>query len=61
MKRPRVTDVVLVLLCLMYFVTYLDRVNVSSAAADFPTTLVSIKPRSVWCSPLLRIPTWYFK
>src|ERR1700733_16262934 len=34
-KRPRVTDVVLVLLCLMYFVTYLDRVNVSSAAAGF--------------------------
>src|ERR1700688_1427717 len=34
-KRPRVTDVVLVLLCLMYFVTYLDRVNVSIAAAGF--------------------------
>jgi MFS transporter, ACS family, glucarate transporter len=37
MKRPRVTDVVLVLLCLMYFITYLDRVNVSSAAAGFST------------------------
>lgn len=35
MKRPRVTDVVLGLLCLMYFVTYLDRVNISSAAAGF--------------------------
>ena len=35
MKRPRVTDVVLVLLCLMYFITYLDRVNVSSAADGF--------------------------
>lgn len=35
MKRPRVTDVVLGLLCLMYFITYLDRVNVSSAAAGF--------------------------
>jgi MFS family permease len=35
MKRPRVTDIVLVLLCLMYFITYLDRVNVSSAAAGF--------------------------
>jgi MFS family permease len=34
-QRPRVTDVVLALLCLMYFVTYLDRVNVSSAAAGF--------------------------
>jgi MFS family permease len=35
MKRPRVTDVVLVLLCVMYFITYLDRVNVSSAADGF--------------------------
>jgi MFS family permease len=35
MKRPRVTGVVLILLCLMYFITYLDRVNVSSAAAGF--------------------------
>jgi MFS family permease len=35
MKRPRVTNVVLVLLCLMYFITYLDRVNVSTAASGF--------------------------
>jgi ACS family glucarate transporter-like MFS transporter len=35
MKRLRVTHVVLVLLCLMYFITYLDRVNVSTAAAGF--------------------------
>jgi MFS family permease len=35
LKRPRVTDVVLALLCLMYFITYLDRVNVSSAADGF--------------------------
>jgi MFS family permease len=35
MKRLRVTQVVLVLLCLMYFITYLDRVNVSTAAAGF--------------------------
>jgi MFS family permease len=35
MKRPRVTDVVLVLLCMMYFITYLDRVNVSTAADGF--------------------------
>jgi MFS family permease len=35
MKRPRVTNVVLALLCLMYFITYLDRVNVSTAAAGF--------------------------
>src|ERR1700685_1560675 len=35
MKLPRVTCVVLVLLCLMYFITYLDRVNVSTAASGF--------------------------
>jgi MFS transporter, ACS family, glucarate transporter len=35
MRRPRITDVVLGLLCVMYFITYLDRVNVSSAAAGF--------------------------
>lgn len=35
MRRPRVTTVVLILLCMMYFITYLDRVNVSSAAAGF--------------------------
>jgi MFS transporter, ACS family, glucarate transporter len=33
--RPRVSQVVLLLLCLMYFITYLDRVNVSTAAAGF--------------------------
>jgi ACS family glucarate transporter-like MFS transporter len=33
--RLRVTHSVLVLLCLMYFITYLDRVNVSTAAAGF--------------------------
>src|SRR5579872_1437440 len=33
--RPRVTHSVLVLLCRMYFITYLDRVNVSTAAAGF--------------------------
>lgn len=35
MKRPRVTAVVLALLCMMYFITYLDRVNVSTAADGF--------------------------
>jgi MFS family permease len=35
MKRFRVTHVVLGLLCLMYFITYLDRVNVSTAAVGF--------------------------
>ena len=33
--KLRATTVVLTLLCLMYFITYLDRVNVSSAAAGF--------------------------
>jgi len=38
MKRPvllRATSIVLLMLCLMYFLTYLDRVNVSSAAEGF--------------------------
>jgi MFS family permease len=34
-KIFRASNVVLTLLCLMYFITYLDRVNVSSAAAGF--------------------------
>ncbi len=33
--RPRPTGVVLILLCLMYGITYIDRVNVSTAAAVF--------------------------
>jgi MFS family permease len=33
--RLRATTVVLVMLCLMYFITYLDRVNVSTAASGF--------------------------
>jgi len=35
MKLFRASNVVLGLLCLMYFITYLDRVNVSTAAAGF--------------------------
>ena len=34
-KLFRATNVVLMLLCLMYFITYLDRVNVSTAADGF--------------------------
>lgn len=33
--RFRATTIVLFMLCLMYFITYLDRVNVSTAAAGF--------------------------
>ena len=35
MKRIPVTRIVLGLLCLMYFITYIDRVNVSTAADGF--------------------------
>ncbi len=35
MKIFRATHVVIGMLCLMYFITYLDRVNVSTAAAGF--------------------------
>ena len=34
-KVFRATNVILALLCLMYFITYLDRVNVSTAADGF--------------------------
>jgi MFS transporter, ACS family, glucarate transporter len=37
LKRPRPANIVIVLLGLMYFITYLDRVNVSTAAAGFGT------------------------
>jgi len=33
--RLRATSIVLLMLCLMYFITYLDRVNVSTAASGF--------------------------
>src|ERR1700694_5381493 len=33
--RLRATTIVLFMLCMMYFITYLDRVNVSTAAAGF--------------------------
>jgi MFS family permease len=35
LKLLRPTSIVLTLLCLLYFITYLDRVNVSTAAAGF--------------------------
>lgn len=35
MKMFRATNVVIAMLCAMYFITYLDRVNVSTAAAGF--------------------------
>jgi ACS family glucarate transporter-like MFS transporter len=34
-RAPRATSIVLVMLCVMYFITYLDRVNVSTAAVGF--------------------------
>jgi ACS family glucarate transporter-like MFS transporter len=34
-KRPRPANIVIIILGLMYFITYLDRVNVSTAAAGF--------------------------
>ena len=37
MKLFRASNIVLALLCGMYFITYLDRVNVSTAAAGFAT------------------------
>jgi MFS family permease len=39
LKKPRATHCVLAMLCLMYFITYVDRVNVSTAAAVFKQEL----------------------
>jgi MFS family permease len=41
MKRlqPKATTLVLLMLCLMYFITYVDRVNISTAAGQFKSEL----------------------
>ena len=41
MKRlqPKATTWVLLMLCLMYFITYVDRVNISTAAGQFKSEL----------------------
>jgi len=39
MKRPRATTIVLGLLCLMYLITYVDRVNIATAAGSIRTEL----------------------
>src|ERR1700749_1177939 len=45
MKRIPVTQIVLGLLCLMYFITYIDRVNVSTAADGFSKEFGLNKPQ----------------
>jgi sugar phosphate permease len=37
--KIKATTVVMMMLCLMYFITYVDRVNVSTAAGQFSTEL----------------------
>jgi sugar phosphate permease len=39
MRLRRATTIVLGLLCLMYFITYIDRVNIATAAASIQTEL----------------------
>jgi len=39
MKKPSASQVVLIMLCLMYAITYMDRVNVSTAADGFAREL----------------------
>ena len=39
MKRPFATTTVLALLCLMYFITYVDRVNIATAASEIQREL----------------------
>ena len=38
-KRPKASGIVLALLCLMYMITYIDRVNVATAASDIRRAL----------------------
>ena len=33
-RRPRATEIVLGLLCVMYLITYVDRVNIATAATS---------------------------
>ena len=63
MRGLRVTHVVLVLLCLMYFITYLDRVNVSTAAAGFAADFHLTKTQiglvfSAFAYPYLAFQIW---
>jgi MFS family permease len=37
--RPQATHVVLALICIMYFITYMDRVNISTAASEIQKDL----------------------
>jgi sugar phosphate permease len=37
--RPKATTIVLLMLCLMYMITYIDRVNISTAAGQFKSEL----------------------
>ncbi len=39
LKRPKATQVVLGLLCVMYLITYVDRVNIATAAPSIKTEL----------------------
>src|SRR6202000_2591153 len=62
-RRLRVTHVVLGLLCLMYFITYLDRVNVSTAAAGFAADFHLTKTQiglvfSAFAYPYLAFQIW---
>ena len=41
-KRPKPTAVVLGLLCVMYLITYVDRVNISTAADSIKRELSQI-------------------
>jgi sugar phosphate permease len=58
MRLLRVTSVVLVMLCIMYFITYLDRVNVSTAAAGFAQDFHLNKTQIGLVFSALPIPTW---
>ena len=46
LRRPTASEAVLGLLCLMYLITYVDRVNIATAATEIKRS--SILARSSW-------------
>ena len=40
--RFKATHVVLAMLCIMYFITYVDRVNIGTAASEIQKELLSL-------------------
>ena len=60
-KRPPATTVVLGLLCMMYLITYVDRVNVNTAAADIRRELSLTNTQLGWVFSAFAYPYLLFQ